>query len=82
MPPFFKYNNINTNAAYVDLSFMMAVTTLSLPSLIMLRKVVKPKLLRVGELSFLIRALDLLLLRRLWMVRWWPLERYLKRKKL
>ena len=27
------------------LSFMMAVTTLSLPSLIMLRKAVKPKLL-------------------------------------
>ncbi len=27
------------------LSFMMAVTTLSLPSLIMLKKVVKPKLL-------------------------------------
>lgn len=47
MPPFFKYNNINTNAAYVDLSFMMAVTTLSLPSLIMLRKAVKPKLLAI-----------------------------------
>ena len=29
------------------LSFMMAVTTLSLPSLIMLRKAVKPKLLLV-----------------------------------
>ena len=29
----------------VVLSFMMAVTTLSLPSLIMLRKAVKPKLL-------------------------------------
>ena len=29
------------------LSFMMAVTTLSLPSLIMLRKAVKPKLLAV-----------------------------------
>ena len=29
------------------LSFMMAVTTLSLPSMIMLRKAVKPKLLRV-----------------------------------
>ena len=27
------------------LSFMMAVTTLSLPSLIMLKKVIKPKLL-------------------------------------
>ena len=29
------------------LSFMMAVTTLSLPSLIMLRKAVKPKLLGI-----------------------------------
>ena len=29
------------------LSFMMAVTTLSLPSMIMLRKAVKPKLLAV-----------------------------------
>lgn len=29
------------------LSFMMAVTTLSLPSLVMLRKVIKPKLLKV-----------------------------------
>ncbi|MFA6848270.1 MAG: permease, partial [Lachnospiraceae bacterium] len=29
----------------VVLSFMMAVTTLSLPSMIMLRKAVKPKLL-------------------------------------
>ena len=29
------------------LSFMMAVTTLSLPSLIMLRQVIKPKLLRI-----------------------------------
>ena len=29
------------------LSFMMAVTTLSLPSLVMLRKAVKPKLLAV-----------------------------------
>jgi hypothetical protein len=29
----------------VILSFMMAVTTLSLPSMIMLRKAVKPKLL-------------------------------------
>lgn len=29
------------------LSFMMAVTTLSLPSLIMLRKAIKPKLLIV-----------------------------------
>ena len=31
----------------VVLSFMMAVTTLSLPSLIMLRKAVKPKLLAI-----------------------------------
>ena len=31
----------------VVLSFMMAVTTLSLPSLIMLRKAVKPKLLGI-----------------------------------
>lgn len=31
----------------VVLSFMMAVTTLSLPSMIMLRKAVKPKLLGV-----------------------------------
>ena len=31
----------------VVLSFMMAVTTLSLPSIIMLRKAVKPKLLAV-----------------------------------
>ena len=31
----------------VVLSFMMAVTTLSLPSLIMLRKAVKPRLLAV-----------------------------------
>ena len=31
----------------VALSFMMAVTTLSLPSLILLRKAVKPKLLAV-----------------------------------
>lgn len=31
----------------VVLSFMMAVTTLSLPSMIMLRKAIKPKLLRV-----------------------------------
>ena len=29
------------------LSFMMAVTTLSLPSMVMLRKAVKPKLLRM-----------------------------------
>ena len=29
------------------LAFMMAVTTLSLPSLIMLRKAVKPKLLKI-----------------------------------
>ncbi|MGN0468898.1 MAG: permease, partial [Acutalibacteraceae bacterium] len=31
----------------VVLSFMMAVTTLSLPSMIMLRKAVKPKLLGI-----------------------------------
>lgn len=31
----------------VVLSFMMAVTTLSLPSIIMLRKAVKPKLLAI-----------------------------------
>ena len=31
----------------VALSFMMAVTTLSLPSMVMLRKAVKPKLLGV-----------------------------------
>ena len=31
----------------VVLSFMMAVTTLSLPSIIMLRKAVKPKLLGI-----------------------------------
>ncbi|MDD6468002.1 MAG: permease, partial [Erysipelotrichaceae bacterium] len=31
----------------VVLSFMMAVTTLSLPSMIMLRKAVKPKLLSI-----------------------------------
>ncbi|ANU47049.1 hypothetical protein ADH76_30485 [Enterocloster clostridioformis] len=30
---------------FYEISFMMAVTTLSLPSMIMLRKAVKPKLL-------------------------------------
>ena len=35
------------------LSFMMAVTTLSLPSLIMLKKAVKPKLLNIFSAIFI-----------------------------
>ncbi len=46
-PILFNDNRLYGALLGVVLSFMMSVTTLSLPSMIMLRKAVKPKLLGI-----------------------------------